>query len=348
MNFDDSKKIYNIYELIQSSYSLHAIYVLTKIGAFDLIEESPQSLNQISKFFGIDTSFFKSLLSLSVALRFIRIRDDRYYITRRGRTLTKRNGSWLRYYLLVWGQQLNPAFNNLQKQLQSGENAFQLFHGNLIWDFYKIDPLQNDVFVEFQNRVTKQVHVALISELINIDDSKNFVDVAGGIGSLTCALISKYEYLKATICDQPSNAAKAIANIKAQGLIDSCDFVGVNIFDSIPFGHDLYLIKHVLHDWDDANAISILTSISNAMRPDSRLIIIEGVSDREFAEGFINPEHLLTRDIEQRIWTSGRVRSSLDFDKICEAAKLKILSIKHSSIIDISFIEIKKAPYLLV
>jgi hypothetical protein len=111
------------------------------------------------------------------------------------------------------------------------------------------------------------------------------------------------------------------------------------MFSNVPAGADLYLIKHVLHDWDDSNAATILKSIAAAMDKDATLVIIEGLIDRE--DDSANLHFLHTRNIEQRVWTEGQVRSSAEFRELCARAGLNVSEIVHSSSLDVSFLYCK-------
>ena len=276
---------------------------MTRIGVFDILIKKPSDFKSLLQSRNFDANFFKSLLSLAVSIKYLKLKDNKYYVAKRGLPLTTTSGSWLRTYLLVWGQQLNPALMKMENQLNKEGNAFSIAHRDNIWDFYDKNQFENQVFIDFMHGLTTQAHMLLITEDLNVSDAKNVLDVAGGIGSLACALSLKYPSIKTYICDQPSNSENALNYIRSKGLEKNCNFIGANIFNAIPSGFDLYTIKHVLHDWDDLNALLILQNISTAMRQDSRLIIIEGVADRLFTEKFLNPEFLHTRDIEQRLWT---------------------------------------------
>jgi hypothetical protein len=332
----------NIFDLVQSAYSVRVLYILTKIGVFESLYAGPKTLEELGDACNAGQNILEDFLKFAVALRYIRTTDGQYRLAKKGLLLTQRSGSWFRPYLLVWGAQLDPAFAHLEGYLRTGENAFKLAHGDTIWDYYRREPEQDKVFVEFMQGVTHHGHLASILEEMSIGSAGSLVDVAGGTGNLACALAAKYETLSCVVCDQPGNTAAAYKNIASRG-VGNCTFVGANIFDSIPSASDLYTIKHVLHDWDDDNVVRILATIANAMRADSRLIIIEGLLDRDFPEGMDNPEYIHTRNLEQRAWTPGRVRSSSAFAALCARAGLRITAIKHSnSVSDLSYIECGK------
>lgn len=332
----------NVFDLIQAAYSARILYVLTKIGVFEALVAGSKNIDELNKICNAKQDILADLIQFAIALRFIRSTNGKFHLTKRGLLLTKRAGSWIRLYLLVWGGQLDPAFTRLEEQVLTGQNAFKLAHGNTLWDYYSRDPEQGRIFVEYMQGVTHQAHLPSIVQEINIGSATSLVDVAGGTGSLACALASKFETLSCVVCDQPSNSAAAHIYIESQA-VGNCTFTGANIFDSIPSGKDLYTIKHVLHDWDDNNVVRILATITNAMRSDSRLIIIEGLLDRDFPEEMDNSEYIHTRNLEQRAWTAGSVRSSSAFATLCARSGLRITAIQHSNFVgDLSYIECEK------
>ncbi|MFK3792354.1 methyltransferase [Pseudomonas piscis] len=328
----------NCFELIQASYAANALYLLTKIEIFEFLISGPKTLDELNHLSKAKSDILDDLLKLAIKLKFIRKNDEKYLIARKGLQLSKTSGSWFRPYLLVWGEQLAPGALKLEEHFFTGNNAFKLAHQDTIWDYYSKNPEAGKIFVEFMHGVTNQSLIPDIVEELIIGDTKSLVDVAGGTGSLACALASKYKTLSCIICDQPSNKINADRHISSLGL-ENCQFIGANIFDTIPAGHDLYTIKHVLHDWDDSNVIKILTSIAKSMRPDSRLIIIEGLLDREFPASFHNPEFIHTRNLEQRVWTPGQVRSTKNFQSLCSQAGLHVESISPSRSFDMNYIE---------
>ena len=113
----------------------------------------------------------------------------------------------------------------------------------------------------------------------------------------------------------------------------------------MPAGADIYLLKHVIHDWPDGSAKLILGNISAAMVPTSRLVIIEGVLDHDCEDS----DTLITRNLEQMVWTDGKVRTMRKFEALTSGAGLRISGVTHTEIDDVSFIECRlpaeEVPY---
>lgn len=330
----------DIYAAIQHSYLANALYVLTRHGVFDLLLTEAKSADALARDAGMDAAALGALLDAAVSCGYLKAANGGYRTARAGLLLSQRSGSWLRTYLMVWGEQLQPAFMKLDSYATSGANAFQAALGAPIWDYYGSDPAQHKHFVEFMAQVTDQVHIPAIIEGLHVGQARTLVDVGGGTGSLMCKLLAAYPDVQGTVYDQPRNRGEATARIHAQGLDDRCAFVGGNMFASVPGGADLYLIKHVLHDWDDDNAATILAAIAKAMGPDATLVLIEGLMDTTSVGE--NAHLMHARNLEQRVWTEGRVRASCDFERLCEGAGLEIVEIQHAPLLDVSYLYCKQ------
>ena len=126
------------------------------------------------------------------------------------------------------------------------------------------------------------------------------------------SILRKHPRLRGTILDQPHMATLVNDRLRETGVADRCEFVGGNFLESVPAGADLYLIKHVLHDWADADVSTILKNISAAMPSGSKLIIVEGALESEDPSAPL----LHMRDLEQMFWTGGKVRSCDEFAKL--------------------------------
>lgn len=332
----------NLHELIQHSYTLNALHVLTKHEVFDRLVGQSRTAAELAQDVGMDSTVLHDLLALAAAYGYLKVGEHGFHTTRTGLALTRRAGGWIRSYLMVWGEQLQPAFVQLDNFATTGENAFTSALGAPLWDYYGANPEQHQVFVDHMAHVTDQVHLPAIVRELKIGGARSLVDIAGGTGSLLCCLLAAHPGATGTVFDQPRNQAAARARIADSGLQDRADFVGGNMFGSVASGADLYLIKHVLHDWNDDHVGTILSAAAAAMDVHATLVLIEGLMDRQ--QPAPDPQFLHTRNLEQRVWTEGRLRSSSEFRALCAAAGLDIVQIDDSSIIDMSYLYCRKTP----
>ena len=146
-----SKKLtdQHVYDLIQSAYTANALYALTRARVFDQLLLKPASAGTLATELGLDAQALGALLQFAQSIQLLKRDGEVYSVARRAFPLTEKGKSWLRSYLLLWGEQLNPAFSRLPEHLATGANAFELAHGKRIWDWYAGDPAQNELFVEY-------------------------------------------------------------------------------------------------------------------------------------------------------------------------------------------------------
>jgi hypothetical protein len=102
-------------------------------------------------------------------------------------------------------------------------------------------------------------------------------DIGGGNGSLLTAVLKKYPAMRGILYDLPGVTQRAKANLQAAGLTDRCQAIGGSFFESVPVGADAYLMRHIIHDWEDEKATTILRNVRQAIGKEGRLLLVEGV-----------------------------------------------------------------------
>lgn len=147
---------------------------------------------------------------------------------------------------------------------------------------------------------------------------RSIVDVGGSGGALICALLERFPTLRGTIFDRPGLEEEALATIASRGLEKRCTFIGGDFFRKVPEGKELYILSHILHDWPEREAVSILRSCSEAMGMAGRLIILEALITPD-GEG----ESPIPADILLLANTGGRLRTLEEHRALLAAAGLR-------------------------
>ena len=130
--------------------------------------------------------------------------------------------------------------------------------------------------------------------------------------------------------------------IAAVGLTDRYRFVAGDFFEAVPDGFDAYLLKHVIHDWDDARAVRILENCRRAMGPEAKLLIIEGVYPPRI-DGSPESRGAAANDVNMLVCTGGRQRSEAEFRELYAAAGFRLTRIIPTGAAAPCVIEGKKA-----
>jgi hypothetical protein len=155
---------------------------------------------------------------------------------------------------------------------------------------------------------------------------RTVADVGGGEGALLLGILRENPRLRGVVFDLPRLADGARRHIAAAGLADRCEFAGGDFFAAVPGGADAYMLKHVIHDWDDTHAVRILQTCRAAMRPDAKLLIIEGVYPPRI-DCSPASEGAARNDCNMMVVTGGRQRSEAEFRDLYAAAGLRLTRI---------------------
>jgi len=163
---------------------------------------------------------------------------------------------------------------------------------------------------------------ALSQPLLDAYDFSAFrciADIGGGTGRLLADILAENPAVRGILFDLPGVSAVATALLDASGLAKRCKLVGGSFFDAVPPGADAYLLKHILHDWDDARAIKILSNCRIAMVRDAALLIIERMLPERAEQGRAAEAYLV--DLEMLVYTpGGRERTESEFRAMLSAA----------------------------
>jgi hypothetical protein len=145
------------------------------------------------------------------------------------------------------------------------------------------------------------------------------VDVGGGQGALLAAILAANPQARGVLFDLPHVVAGAAPQLRAAGVADRCEVVGGSFFETVPAGGDVYLLRAVVHDWDDAQATAILRACRRAMDPAARLLLVE----RVIAPGN-TPDPNRFSDLNMLVMLGGQERTATEFAALYQAAGLRL------------------------
>jgi hypothetical protein len=169
---------------------------------------------------------------------------------------------------------------------RTGINASQKLFNEDIFSHVEHTPEQQELFIRGMSDGSELFAPVLMSSY-SFSTFHHIIDIGGGHGSLLCNVLSKNKNPKATLLDSKHVIERASANIDSYGLKDRIEIVVGDFFQKVPGGGDLYILKNILHDWDDEKCILILKNIQIAMPSGSKLLIIETIikNDNNYSFG---------------------------------------------------------------
>src|SRR3954469_1416797 len=253
------------------------IGVVAELGVPDLIaSDGPQTASALAGRLSVDADALHRVLRAAAVDGLLRIdRRGRFRLTRLGRTLRSDSPAtlrpWARYMAL---RSSRDAWGDLEESVRTGRAAFERVHGMSVWDWFAAHPEEERLFAAAMRSVTEFDAPALAaSELV--PDSGTVCDVAGGAGTLLAEVLASRPSLRGVLVEARGVLAEAETVLSSRGVRDRVELVEGDLFGSLPeVGADLWLLKNILHDWDDETSLKILGGVRRAMSSGSRLVVV--------------------------------------------------------------------------
>jgi hypothetical protein len=313
-----------------------ALYVAAKLGIADQLTKGPRSADDLAKATKTHApSLYRLLRALASVGVFADDGRDRFALTPLAECLRGDVPGSQRALAIMTGEEHYRAWGELLYSVQTGKTAFDKLYGMPVFDFLSKHPEQAEVFdaamVGVHGRET-----AAMTDAYDFSGIAVLADIGGGNGSLLTTVLKKYPALRGILYDLPGVTERAKANVRAAGLADRCTVIGGNFFESVPVGADAYLMRHIIHDWDDEKATRILHNVHRAMGKEGRLLVVEGVippgNDPSFGK-------LL--DLTMLVIPGGKERTEEEYRKLYEAGGFHLTRIVPTKA-EVSVIEGRK------
>ncbi len=263
--------------MLTGYWTTQSLYVAAKLGIADLLSNGPRSADDLAKATNTHApSLFRLLRGLASLGVFADDGTARFSLTPLAECLRSDAPGSQRALAIMCGEEHYKAWGELLYSVQTGNIAFDKLYGMPVFEFLSKNVEQAKVFdaamVGVHGRET-----AAMTDAYDFSSIGVLADVGGGNGSLLTTVLKKHPHMKGVLYDLPGVTERAKANLKEAGLADRCTVIGGNFFESVPAGADAYLMRHIIHDWDDEKATTILRNVHQAIGQEGRLLVIEGV-----------------------------------------------------------------------
>lgn len=216
------------------------------------------------------------------------------------------------------------AWDHLEESVRTGRTSFDALFGTDFFGHLKAHP---ELSAEF-NAAMSQASLLLAEALPGHYDFGRFgtvVDVGGGDGTLLSAVLRAYPGTRGVVHDTAEGLAQAAARFAREGLADRTALEAGDFFASAPAGGDLYMLKSVIHDWDDERCATILRHIRKVVPDDGALLIIEPVMPATVSTEA--PDLTYLSDLNMLVNVGGRERTPEDFARLCAAGGFRLDSV---------------------
>ncbi|MBB5153127.1 methyltransferase [Saccharopolyspora phatthalungensis] len=323
---DDVADRGKLVQLACGHMAAQAVAAGVRLGLVDLIGDSQRRAADLARECGADPQATTRLLRALAALELlVENRPGSFSLTPAGALLrTDRPDSLHSLVRMVTCPATMRSWDGLADSVRTGKTSFDAVFGTDFFSYLKENP---ELSAEFNAAMGQGTH-ATIADILSHYDFGGFatvVDVGGGDGTLLAAILRKHSSLRGILFDTPEGLGRAGESLGREGVEDRCALDAGDFFDSVPDGGDLYLLKNVVHDWDDGRATVILRNCRRAVPESGRVLLVEVVLPATVASS-TGPINYLS-DLDMLVNLGGRERTRADFEDLCRLAGLTLTRI---------------------
>jgi len=308
--------------MITGFWISQAIYAAAKLGIADLVKEGPKPCEELAQATGTHPqTLYRLLRALASVGVFHEGKDGRFGLTPLAEYLQSGVPGSLRAFAIMQSELQYRAYGEVLHSVKTGETAFQRVCGQELFPYLTQHPTAAAVFDEAMTGYTTQV-AATVAAAYDFSQFGTLVDVGGGHGTLLRAILQANPALQGVLFDLPHVTEDAKKRIAAAGLTERCSIIGGDFFAAVPTGGDAYLLKWIIHDWDEERAVTLLKNCHRAMAARSKLLVIEAV----LPPGNTSFFHKWA-DLTMLVITGGRERTEAEYSALFAAADFQLTQI---------------------
>lgn len=298
------------------------LYATAELALADTLAGGPRTYEELAKETGTDPQALRRLLRALAGMGAVAQLDaDRFELTELGGALRSDAPDSIRGLVMLFtGPEVWRTWGELPQSLRTGEPGWQRVTGLTPFEFFERHSEQSATFNAAMAQHTRDVAPGIIA---GYDFARfgTIADLGGGDGTLIAAILSAAPGPRGVLFDLPPALESAPANLAAAGVADRCEVVAGDFFEAVPAGADAYVLKSVIHDWDDERSTAILRNCRAVMGPDARLLLLELVMPSVISPD--DPGNAMS-DINMLITTGGRERTADEFRELLDGAGLSL------------------------
>jgi len=311
--------------LMSGYWYTQAIYVAAKLSLADLLAQGPRSAEELAAATATQPRALYRLLRALASLGIFVEQEGRFAMAPLGECLRSGVHGSVRALAIMRGEWQYEAWGQLLYSIQTGQTAFDKIYGMPLFDFLSRHPDMGQLFDEAMTGVHGQETAAML-EAYDFSGIGTLADIGAGNGEVLTATLRRYPNLRGLVFDLPAVIERTKANIDKAGLSGRCQVVAGNFFESVPSGADAYLMRHIIHDWDDDKSLTILRNCRQALGERGKLLVVEGL---------VPPgnEPALSKfyDLSMMVLPGGMERTEAEYRRLFEASGFRLTRIVPTS-----------------
>lgn len=326
-----SASSHHLMQLITGYCTTQAIACAATLAIPDKLQNGPLTLEELSRSTHCSANHVRRLMRALCTIGLFSESASGYHLTPMSRYLCSSTKDNLLPLALFHGHEMYQAFWHLTDTVRTGTPAWPSLAKDSVWDYLREHPDRGALF-DSTMRINHLDDIRAIVDAYDFSGISTAADIGGGSGSLLRSILSIHASIHGTLFDLPEVVARAKGSGLWDELASQCTFVSGDFFTGIPDDLDLYILMHVLHDWNDEDCIRLLTQCRTSMHSTSRLLIVESLIDDRAQQPPVTWSDLSMMIFGGRERTDGEYRELL---AVAGLAVTRVISIPRVTLIEV-------------
>jgi len=302
-------------QLLSGVYIVGALSCLGRLGIPDLVEHGPKSADELAAQVGAEPQALYRLMRATACVGVLSEGPDgKFSETPLSAVLRSNANPSLRGFAIMHGREWHGlGWSQLDYCVRTGKQALDKVYGMPIFQYFEQHPEEAQFFNQAMSDLST-IDGPAVADAYSFGEIHSIVDVGGGHGFLLATILARNPHLKGTLYDIPHVVAGA-KDGPLKPMMERCTLASGDMFSSVPAGADVYIMKHIIHDWPDELCIKILKGCRKGVNSGGKLLVVDNVIQpgNDFAPGkFL--------DIQMLIFPGGCERTEKQFRDLFAAA----------------------------
>ena len=266
---------------IENFWFAKGLYTALELNIAEHIDSGKNTLVLLSEATGSKSDPLYRLMRMLCAKRIFKLsKNGTYSLTSYSKVMLEGEGS-IKYFLKSHlGQLHSELFTEMDYTMKTGINVSEKLYGKDIFAHVRDTPEEHELFIKGMANTSGLFAPAMLAAY-SFAPFRQIVDIGGGHGTLLSAILGRYKNIKAILFDSEHIVKRAEENLESAGVSDRVKIVEGDFFGEVPAGADLYIMKNILHDWNNEDSVRILGNVNKAMSTGSKLIVVEAIIEND-------------------------------------------------------------------
>jgi hypothetical protein len=308
-----------VLELVSGLIEASTLYAVARLGVADVLAAGARTSTDVAGELGTDPDATYRLLRASAGLGLVHQDHDRFALTTLGRTLLSDTpGSMRSVVLMIGDPRYQSVWAQLPEAVTTGRPRAEAVHGVSMWELLDRDPDYAETFNDAMTRLTT-LDWPTVAAVHDFTPYGTIVDVGGGHGELLALMLAAAPAATGVLLEREALLADAERHLRGAGVLARCRLEAGSFFDTAPEDGDLYVLRRVVHDWDDDAATRLLTNLRSHMPASATLLLMESVVPPGGG-----PHFAKSLDLDMLLFAGGRERTEQEYAALLRRAGFRM------------------------